>query len=118
MPMTARMMARKSERRAVAPAKKKPTKQAGTPAGEFAEFLLHKLATAFRKAADTEANQGRQRFSAALKEHGVKAGVDAIRKWEQGASSPLLKDFDGVAKAMGYSDWAALAVAVRRFSRR
>lgn len=41
-----------------------------------------------------------------------------VRKWIEGANGPAFSDLDRIAKAMGYSDWAAMATAAVRFSKK
>lgn len=89
-------------------------KNAGTPAGDFAEFLRSKLPEKHKKPGDSHSNKARERFIQAMVKHGAEEiGVQAVRKWEQGAASPALKDFGAVAKALGYRDWFALVADIK-----
>ena len=78
------------------------TKNTGDPRGKFGRFLRAYLARKDDKDGD---------------DLGVELGKSArtIRLWAQGEAGPAFSDLDRVAEAMGYSNWATLAVAVERF---
>lgn len=101
----------------MAPKQREEPKNQGTPAADFAYFLREKLPERFKKPTDSHADQSRQRFVEAMIKHGAgKIGVQAVRKWEQGAASPPLRDFGAVAKALGYRDWFALVADIKATS--
>lgn len=78
------------------------TKNTDDPRGQFGAFL--------RDWIDRKHDGDESRLAAAL-------GISdrAVRKWCEGANAPPLADLDRIAKAMGYSDWGALASAAVRF---
>lgn len=100
----------------MAPKQREEPKNQGTPAADFAYFLRDKLPERFKKPGDTNADEYRQRFVNAMAKHGAQIGVQAVRKWEQGAASPPLRDFGAVAKALGYRDWFALVADIKAAS--
>lgn len=86
------------------PASRKRTENMGDPRGQFGSFLRNWL--------DRQADRGeaKRRIAEA-------AGVaeKAVAMWERGSNAPPLQSLDSIAKAMGYSNWAKLAVAAVRF---
>ena len=102
----------------MAPKARGEVKNQGTPAGDFGEFLRKRVPKQFKRSADTNADEARERFIAAMKQAGAgDVGVQAVRKWEQGASSPPLKDLGAVAKALGYRDWFAMVADIGKRGR-
>ena len=79
------------------------TSNSDDPRGRFGRFLRAHLARKGDKKGDDLAD--------AL---GMESGR-SIRLWMQGETGPAFKDLDRVARAIGYENWAKLAVAVERF---
>lgn len=101
----------------MSPAPKKPVKNAGTPPGDFGEFLV-KWFDSFRRSGETN-EDARVRLQSRLGELGLTLkSTETIRSWEQGKSGPTLRDFGTVAKALGYEDWFALVAAIRKSKRK
>jgi hypothetical protein len=86
------------------PQHRKRTENMGDPRGQFGSFLRNWLD---RQSDRTEA---KRRVAAA-------AGVSerAVGTWELGTNGPPLQSLDSIARAMGYADWAKLALAAVRF---
>lgn len=81
------------------------TKNTDDPRGQFGAFL--------RDWIDRKHDGDESRLAAMLD-----VSDRAVRKWCEGANAPPLADLDRIAKAMGYTDWGAMASAAVRHSKK
>ena len=89
--------------------KRGPVKNADTPLGQTATFLVYKMG---------RLDMSPQDLTDAMNKAGWEGGHYAVRKWLTGSNGPALGDLRYVAKALGYPDWVAFVADVGKHRRK